>query len=75
MQVGKRTGEFVGAGSLPLTFPALPTMTVIVNNKSVTALIDSGCSKTVVLKGLIKGNLLQSNEQRIVLANGDDIWG
>ena len=48
-------------------------MTVIVNNKSVTALIDSGCSKTVVLKGLIKGNLLQSNEQRIVLANGDDI--
>ena len=73
LSVGKRTGEFLGAGSLPSQLQALPTMIVTVNDRSAIALIDSGCSKTVVLKGLVSDCMLFSDGESMVLANGKGV--
>jgi len=48
-------------------------MIVTVNDRSAIALIDSGCSKTVVLKGLVSDCMLFSDEESMVLANGKDV--
>jgi len=48
-------------------------MIVTVNDRSATALIDSGCSKTVVLKGLVMDCMLFSGGESMVLANGKGV--
>ena len=53
MPVGKRTRESCCAGSSPAhAVAALPVVVAVVNGRRVRALVDTGCSKSIVAKRL-----------------------
>ena len=76
-RVKKRTREAACASSLPAHVKALPCVDVLEDGKTVRALVDTGCTQTIVAKRLAKcvlpcsGSVIQVDGSSVKCAMGD----
>ena len=70
MQSGKRERGVVGANGFSGGLKALPVIRCVVNGKSCRALVDTGCSRSIVKRCLVGEESIQQQQEKVTLANG-----
>ena len=65
-----RKAEFCCAGGFPVDYAQLPKLLVNANGRQLSALLDSGCTRSIIRPSVVSGMRLESCRNKVVMMNG-----